>query len=430
MTEPAIIVEGLSKKYRIGVQREKYDTLRDVLSRKIGSALRGSTRGAPSSAEEATLWALKDVTLEIKTGSVVGIIGRNGAGKSTFLKILSRITEPTEGEVKIRGRIGSLLEVGTGFHQELTGRENLYLSGAILGMKHEEIDRKFDEIVSFAGVDRFIDTPVKHYSSGMHLRLAFSVAAHLEPEILLVDEVLAVGDHEFQKKCLGKMDKVASHGRTVLLVSHNLGAVKELCQTTVVLNNGRVKFHGPVLEGLSRYSQTVSEVPTKSLTKGAGWLGMNINGQANGMATQKSGGGSLLIESLLDVARDVAYGHLFLIMNDSLGHTVLHQRVKLSDVVNRELSAGRYLVRVEIPPLWLAPGMYTLSFKFIGHDSLGHEQRHISERAMLDVAGSVNGIGKAYLDPPSDWTLTPDLKRSFETMLPTSVSTKRVVEGI
>src|SRR5256712_2800247 len=235
MSDIAIRVESLRKLYRIGARQERYYTLRDTLTeavtrpfQKLSSFL--SRNGAGSRTPEASsIWALKDVSFEVKRGEVVGIIGRNGAGKSTLLKILSRITEPTKGRARIHGRVGVLLEVGTGFHPELTGRENIYLNGAILGMKKAEIDRKFDEIVAFAEVEQFIDTAVKHYSSGMYVRLAFAVAAHLEPEILLVDEVLAVGDAAFQKKCLGKIGDVARHGRTVLFVSHNLGAINRLC---------------------------------------------------------------------------------------------------------------------------------------------------------------------------------------------------------
>lgn len=245
MNDIAIRVEGLSKKFHIGRRQEKHKTLRDTLAdafvsplRRAGKLLKGEATGAAELDE--TIWALKDVSFEIKRGEAVGIIGRNGSGKSTLLKILSRITEPTKGFAEIHGRVGSLLEVGTGFHQELTGRENIYLNGAILGMKRAEIDRNFDEIVAFSEVEKFIDTPVKHYSSGMYLRLAFAVAAHLEPEILLVDEVLAVGDAEFQKKCLGKMQDVAKEGRTVLFVSHNLAAVRNLCSRGILLQNGTV----------------------------------------------------------------------------------------------------------------------------------------------------------------------------------------------
>lgn len=242
-----IRAEGLGKKYLIGHQaeRERYTALRDVIARSarnfkrsVGDLLGGRANVAGDEVEE--FWALKDVSFEIKRGEVVGVIGRNGAGKSTLLKILSRITEPTVGRVEIRGRVASLLEVGTGFHPELTGRENIYLNGAILGMSRAEIKRKFDEIVAFAEVEKFLDTPVKRYSSGMYVRLAFAVAAHLEPEILVVDEVLAVGDAEFQKKCLGKMKDVADHGRTVLFVSHNMAAVSNLCSKAAVLKSGRL----------------------------------------------------------------------------------------------------------------------------------------------------------------------------------------------
>lgn len=264
MNEIAIRVENLGKRYRIGV-REPYKALRDTITdaiyapfRAVASALNGrrsSVTGHPSPVSGPTthIWALKDVSFEIKRGEVVGVIGRNGAGKSTLLKILSRITEPTEGYAEINGRVGSLLEVGTGFHPELTGRENIYLNGAILGMKKAEIERKFDEIVAFAEVEKFIDTPVKHYSSGMYLRLAFSVAAHLEPEILLVDEVLAVGDTAFQKKCLGKMGEVAKEGRTVLFVSHNMAAIKSLCGYAILLDEGRVCHQGDVLQTVLSY---------------------------------------------------------------------------------------------------------------------------------------------------------------------------------
>jgi ABC-type polysaccharide/polyol phosphate transport system ATPase subunit len=243
MTDIAIQVENLSKRYQIGARQKRYDTLRDQIAdlrlqiADWSKRLFKSGIGNPKP-EVDFIWALKDVSFEVKRGEVVGIIGRNGAGKSTLLKILARITKPTSGRARIFGRVGSLLEVGTGFHGELTGRENIYLSGAILGMKKREIDRKFDEIVTFAEVEKFIDTPVKRYSSGMYVRLAFAVAAHLEPEILLVDEVLAVGDAAFQKKCLGKMGDVAKEGRTVLFVSHNFEAVKSLCTRGIVLGKG------------------------------------------------------------------------------------------------------------------------------------------------------------------------------------------------
>jgi lipopolysaccharide transport system ATP-binding protein len=249
MSAIAIWAHGLSKQYRISAGTQGHDTLRDLLSDGFRSVWRRS--GVRSGQD--IIWALRGASFEIRKGEIVGVIGRNGAGKSTLLKILSRIIEPTEGRAQIYGRIGSLLEVGTGFHPELSGRENIYLNGAILGMKKREIDRKFDRIVAFAETDRFIDTPVKRYSSGMHVRLAFSVAAHLEPDILLVDEVLAVGDAAFQRKCLGKMSSVAQEGRTVLFVSHNMVAVQNLCPRTILLRQGGLAFDGPTDEAVKEY---------------------------------------------------------------------------------------------------------------------------------------------------------------------------------
>src|SRR2546421_7694958 len=289
MNDVAIRCEGLGKRYRIG-ERERYKALRDVITdgvaapfRKLRGAVSAKRQAASNNGHEALayhspltttdgnghsltsdhrtptpdlFWALKDVSFEVKRGEVVGIIGRNGAGKSTLLKILSRITAPTEGEVEVKGRVGSLLEVGTGFHPELTGRENIYLNGAILGMKRAEINRKFDEMVAFAEIEKFIDTPVKRYSSGMYVRLAFAVAAHLEPEILLVDEVLAVGDAAFQKKCLGKMGSVAHAGRTVLFVSHNMPAIASLCSSAVLLDAGQIVSRGETRAVVADYLLT------------------------------------------------------------------------------------------------------------------------------------------------------------------------------
>jgi len=258
MNDIAIRVENLGKRYRIG-KRERYQTLRDTLTDTVTAPFRwlrhgGSARnGAPEH-----IWALKDVSFEIPRGEVVGIIGRNGAGKSTLLKVLSRITEPTEGQAEIHGRVGSLLEVGTGFHPELTGRENIYLNGAILGMRKAEIGRKFDEIVAFAEIEKFLDTPVKHYSSGMYMRLAFAVAAHLEPEILVVDEVLSVGDAQFQKKCIGKMGQISREGRTVLFVTHNMVALQSLCTRAICLASGSLADDGDASRVVSNYLQSQS----------------------------------------------------------------------------------------------------------------------------------------------------------------------------
>ncbi len=276
MSDAVIRAEGLGKKYLIGHEkRERYTALRDVLVRSAESFVRSAKdmlqgRQLVPGDEVEEFWALKDVSFEIKRGDVVGVIGRNGAGKSTLLKVLSRITEPSEGRVEIKGRVASLLEVGTGFHPELTGRENIFLNGAILGMGRSEIRRKFDEIVAFAEVERFLDTPVKHYSSGMYVRLAFAVAAHLEPEILVVDEVLAVGDAEFQKRCLGKMQSVsAKEGRTVLLVSHNMGSIQSLCSSAILLQQGRLAYRGTAREAVQLYSR--DRIEKAEVHDNAGW---------------------------------------------------------------------------------------------------------------------------------------------------------------
>ena len=277
MADTIISVENLSKKYLIGSRKETYSTLRDfitsgarIMRARLLRPLNSFGSRANGHAQE--FWALKDIALEVRRGEVVGIIGRNGAGKSTLLKVLSRITEPTDGRVRIKGRIASLLEVGTGFHPELTGRENIFLNGAILGMTRTEIKQRFDEIVTFAEIEQFLDTPVKRYSSGMYVRLAFAVAAHLEPEILIVDEVLAVGDAQFQKKCLGRMKNVGRDGRTVLFVSHNMAAISTLCSRVVWLEGGRLAGSGDVRQVMGRYlangvKQSLAWQPEKQSTR-------------------------------------------------------------------------------------------------------------------------------------------------------------------
>src|SRR5690242_5907996 len=247
--EPIIRVQDLGKQYHIGGPTSAYSTLRESIMELARKPLRSIRRNG----DESTIWALKDLSFEIAPGEAVGIIGRNGAGKSTLLKILSRITEPTIGRAELYGRVGSLLEVGTGFHPELSGRENIFLNGSILGMTRREIESRFDEIVAFSEIEKFVDTPVKRYSSGMYVRLAFAVAAHLQPEILIVDEVLAVGDYAFQQKCLNKMQDVSTGGRTVLFVSHNMGAISRLCQRCIVLDQGRIVASGPTAEAVQTY---------------------------------------------------------------------------------------------------------------------------------------------------------------------------------
>ena len=254
--KPIIEVNNIWKQYNIGGEKQKYLSLREQI-----------TNAFSFKNKKKTFWALEDIAFEVFQGDCIGIVGRNGAGKSTLLKILSRITPPTKGNIKLKGRVASLLEVGTGFHPELTGRENIYLNGAILGLRKQEINRKFDEIVDFSGVERFLDTALKHYSSGMKLRLAFSVAAYLEPEILLIDEVLAVGDTEFQRKCIGRMNEVTQEGRTVIFVSHDLEAVRKLCRRGIILDNGRVKEEGEISEIVDKYLINFAKDTNKSLAK-------------------------------------------------------------------------------------------------------------------------------------------------------------------
>src|SRR5687767_11917436 len=266
MSQPAIRVEGIGKQYRLGSRRDRPATMREAIAETLASPMRNlrhlRSLGAMAGEERAdAIWALRDVSFEVGLGEVLGIVGGNGAGKSTLLKVLSRITSPTTGRARVQGRIGSLLEVGTGFHPELTGRDNIYLNGAILGMRRSYIAARFDEIVAFAEVDRFLDTPVKHYSSGMYLRLAFAVAAHLPAEILVIDEVLAVGDASFQKKCLAKMNEVANEGRTILFVSHNLSAIQRMCARSVLLQGGRLIADGATTGVLRQYLALASEAP-------------------------------------------------------------------------------------------------------------------------------------------------------------------------
>jgi lipopolysaccharide transport system ATP-binding protein len=370
MSDPIITVEGLGKKYQIDHQAERgrYKTLREAITeraRRVFGAGRSSRPGTlpfhgsnrPTSEE---FWALRDVSFQVNRGEVVGIIGRNGAGKSTLLKILSRIIEPSTGRVHIRGRVASLLEVGTGFHPELTGRENIFLNGAILGMSKAEIRRKFDEIVAFSEVEKFLDTPVKRYSSGMYVRLAFAVAAHLEPEILIVDEVLAVGDAEFQKKCLGKMQDVAGHGRTVLFVSHNLDAIAAMCQNAIYLEKGRIVDSGEVKHTLRRYmNNTDSDIAQHGAiwrrpSAGAG-IGM-VHAEQHGVITDTIVCGeefAISIEINLSpdcVNHEIGFGFI-----DEDGRDILHANNKH---LHQELQwprQGKKIVKITLPFLnWIA----------------------------------------------------------------------------
>jgi lipopolysaccharide transport system ATP-binding protein len=343
-------------------------------------------------------------------------MGHNGAGKSTLLKILSRITEPSRGSATLFGRVGSLLEVGTGFHLELSGRENIFLSGAILGMRKAEIESKFDEIVSFAEVDDFIDTPVKHYSSGMHLRLAFAVAAHLQPEILLIDEVLAVGDAKFQRKCLGKMDDVAASGRTVLFVSHNLSAIKELCRTGIVLSHGRLLVQAPVVEAIAAYTESTQEATVRAA--GAGWQKFDMAKPANEGEWIVQVADPMTFNASLALPKDLVQGALILLIHDSAGVLLVHQRAEFDGRIMSKTNSGCVEVSVRVPPLWLAPGLYTLHFKFLGRTSRATDTKHVSERRILDVRGWSKDRANASLAPVCEWSIqAPEVKQSSEAVV-------------
>ncbi len=363
MTEIAVRAEELSKLYRIG-ELHRRTTLRES----IVAAARGAFR--PSARRPAeTVWALKDVSFEIGRGEVVGIIGRNGAGKSTLLKMLSRITEPTSGRAEVRGRVGSLLEVGTGFHSELTGRENIFLNGAILGMRRAEIVRRFDEIVAFAEVERFIDTPVKHYSTGMYLRLAFAVAAHLEPEILLVDEVLAVGDAVFQKKCLGKMGDVSRQGRTVVFVSHNMAAVRNLCATGILLDHGTIACAAGITECVARYMSPEEdgtpprvEFPVREEAELQIRSIRVVDGHGQ-LAARHPHDEPFWLELELFAHRTSSGVYCAFHIHDSELATVLFSRDFESDerLASEPRTPGLHRYRIRIPAPLLIPGAYSVS---------------------------------------------------------------------
>ena len=370
--DTAIRAEELGKLYHLGHAQGRHNTLRDALASGLQAPLRRVRRNGNASAKtpDATIWALRDLSFEIKPGAAVGIIGRNGAGKSTLLKILSRITEPTEGRAQIHGRVGSLLEVGTGFHPELTGRENAYLNGAILGMRRSEIARKFDEIVAFAEIENFLDTPVKRYSSGMYVRLAFAVAAHLEPEILVIDEVLAVGDLAFQKKCLGKMEDVAQGGRTIIFVSHNMNAVQRLCSSTMLLEAGRLVAYGKTSNVIVRYlassAGAISPANWIDLThmsrRGTGRVRFTSVWYASddeSLEHQPYTDGPLFISLALTSDAPRVVGSIAATLYDEYGTKLVNQdTISLGHGVS--LRKGDNIIKLRTRALHLNPGIYTL----------------------------------------------------------------------
>jgi len=397
--KPAIRVTNLSKQFRLGpTQAAAYRTLRESLSgvaARSWQRFRAKAHGAPPAADDrqpSTIWALHDVSFDVQPGEVVGVIGGNGAGKSTLLKILSRVTEPTDGRVEIRGRVGSLLEVGTGFHNELTGRENIFLSGAILGMTRREIARKFDAIVAFAEVEQFLDTPVKRYSSGMYVRLAFAVAAHLEPEVLIVDEVLAVGDAQFQKKCLGKMEDVSRGGRTVLFVSHNMNVIQRLCNSALLMDRGRLTGHGATDAMVARY-----------LASGSGLLAprQRLNLQD---ASRAGNGQARFVEVLVDSGNPLAAQHAYpdgpldvrLVIDSDRARDVASLAISFCDrlgtkLVNADsISLGQSIalreglneITVHVEQLHLNPGVYVLGL-WLAHGRTVFD--HVQSAASLEV---------------------------------------------
>lgn len=405
MSEIAIKAEGLSKLYHIGGPQEKYRNFRDTVAYTLTAPFRALRRlpgiGSPSPCE--SIWALRNVSFEVQQGEVLGLIGPNGSGKSTLLKVLSRITEPTEGRAELRGRVGSLLEVGTGFHPELTGRENIYLSGTILGMRRTEINRRLDEIVAFSEIGKFIETPVKHYSSGMYLRLAFAVAAHLEPEILLVDEVLAVGDASFQNKCLGKMQNVAAAGRTVLFVSHNMGAIQALCTRGIVMRAGSLEYAGPIENAISNYLSSVPVASHETFAKRVGampprdaWFtGIRFLTEERMEVSKALSGQSLLVElDYLAVAPDIKLDFAIGIYA-AAGDNLLHFSTRYAAPILSKLpAAGRVICR--IPKLPLPAGRYRLN---LGMHCGVEQLDHIVGAATLVVeAGNFYGTGKT---PPA-----------------------------
>jgi lipopolysaccharide transport system ATP-binding protein len=417
-----IKVSNLGKRYWIG-EKQSHKGLREELTSLATAPFRSLKRGLTGTAatkkkaEQQEFWALKDVSFELSAGDVLGIVGRNGAGKSTLLKVLSRITEPTTGRVEIGGRVVSLLEVGTGFHPELTGRENIYLNGAILGMTRAEIHRKFDEIVAFAEIDTFLDTPVKRYSSGMYVRLAFAVAAHLEPEILVVDEVLAVGDSQFQKKCLGKMRDVSSNeGRTVLFVTHQLGTVRQLCNRAILLNSGQVEIAGSVNEVIDTYmhSQHGAETsrfeagPTAN-TKDIGIVSGWTSNDEDVPAAHFIHSDSVVVHTVCRINRWVPNAELRIFLEDSRG-----RRVFISDMVIDPPTNGapsEFRARAKIPSTFLRPETYFVRFWTFVQNILVIDDAPNAVSFVVRDGGTklaaTEGIDYGCVFSPCEWTVFP-----------------------
>jgi lipopolysaccharide transport system ATP-binding protein len=404
MAKPIIQISNVGKAYRLGQEDVKHAMFRDALIGLAKAPFRALKEMRRPNAEDDLFWAVRNVSLDVNEGQVVGIIGRNGAGKSTLLKILSRITEPTEGQISLRGRIASLLEVGTGFHPELTGRENVYLNGAILGMSRAEISRKFDEIVAFAEIERFLDTQVKRYSSGMYVRLAFAVAAHLEPEILIVDEVLAVGDSEFQKKCLGKMGEVTRQGRTILFVSHNMAAVRTLCHTCLLLHHGRELAVGPSHEIVDRYmtghsSRETSEVHFSRPGAAPIWLTRACVIDNGKPVSNVPLGADITMEIQFAAEPATFYPRIGFVISSSEGSRLIgaNNRYQPSRALQNRIDRGTITLHLGRVPLM--PGSYSISL-WLG-DQAGDSHIEPDALTFKVFERDIWGLGRL---PPSDGT--------------------------
>ena len=409
----AIRAEGLNKLYRIGLREQRHETLAGTLFDFVRSPANNfrmlrslSTVTETGAHQDDVVWALRDVSFELEKGQVLGMIGGNGAGKSTLLRVLSGITEPTSGRVTMHGRAASVLEVGTGFHPDLTGRENVYLNATILGMRKAEVDENFDEIVAFSGVEKFIDTPVKRYSSGMAVRLAFAVAAHLETEILLIDEVLAVGDATFQKKCLARMAELAASGRTLIFVSHNLAAVSSLCTAVLVLDSGTVETYGPAEEAIRTYARLMdSRSDELSARPHDGII----------VAASKSGSGHVAVENgmplrlsfLVEVRKRYADLELNLIISSYDGPLIVFETAS-ADQLPEIKAPGRFRLEVELPPLWLRPRQYVYRLRVIAQVEDGGREVYRFGAWDLHVTPSpdVESLVSRLLAPQTNWSLS------------------------
>ena len=411
MHQAAVTAQDLGKRYQIGARRWREHSVQGDVRNPLVRTLNFVKASWPAGhrlnrRRRQEFWALRHVSFEAESGRVMGVIGRNGSGKSTLLKILSRIAYPSEGRATVRGRVGSLLEIGTGFHPELTGRENVFLSGTILGMRRAEVERRFEEIVEFAGVGRFIDTPVKHFSSGMYLRLAFAVASHLRAEVLMIDEVLAVGDAAFQRKCIEKMSQIAGEGRTMFFVSHNLSAVARLCSRCLVLDEGRVVALGSVDEGLRAYNELLKSRPEQPVDDAGGGIAVRD-------VRAIHDGKFLMGSDPIELSFELVVKHRYWLLSLFVGVSTPEGTHAVIETIDSEkypelLEPGCYRVRLRVPPLWLRPQGYSAWVKVIAHPRAGSTKRFFSEWVDLVVGGdaSCDVNSDRLLAPPASWAVS------------------------